>query len=204
MSSPRTNAQWLRDLRSKGAEQTTALSDLRAYLLRVLPGCLKSRGHAPAELIEDIVQESLVRSLDQLERFEGRSRFTTWVTSIAVRVALTELRRRHWKHASLDELTAKGRLVPEVAVDPELSPETHAAQRGILQALRNALEGNLSERQRVAIVAELQGLPQEEIGRHLGISRNAVYKLGHDARKKLKQGLEASGFNAGEVRAVFQ
>ena len=44
-------------------------------------------------------------------------------------------------------------------------------------------------------------MPQEEIGRHLGITRNAVYKLGHDARKKLKHGLEASGFDAAEIRA---
>ena len=46
-------------------------------------------------------------------------------------------------------------------------------------------------------------MPQEEIGRRLGITRNAVYKLGHDARKKLKHGLEASGFNATEIRSAF-
>ena len=49
----------------------------------------------------------------------------------------------------------------------------------------------------------MKGLPQEEIARGLGINRNAVYKLGHDARKKLKRGLEASGFDAAAIRAAF-
>ena len=69
--------------------------------------------------------------------------------------------------------------------------------------MQTILQSQLSERQRTAIAAELGGMPQEEIGRRLGINRNAVYKLGHDARKKLKHGLEASGFDAAEIRAAF-
>ena len=69
--------------------------------------------------------------------------------------------------------------------------------------MREILANQLSERQRAAIIAEFNGMPQEEIGRRLGITRNAVYKLGHDARKKLKRGLEASGFDADEIRAAF-
>ena len=65
------------------------------------------------------------------------------------------------------------------------------------------IDEELSERQQTALVAELRGMPQEEIGRRLGINRNAVYKLGHDARKKLKRGLEASGFDAEQIRAAF-
>ena len=62
---------------------------------------------------------------------------------------------------------------------------------------------DLTERQRTAVIAELRGMPQAEIGRRLGITRNAVYKLTHDARKKIKRGLEASGFGAVDIRAAF-
>ncbi len=109
MPTRRTNEQWLRDLRSEGSAQTSALEDLRAYLLRALPGTLKRYGGMPEDLLEDVVQDSLLRTLDQLHRFEGRSRFTTWATTITVRAAMTELRRRRWKDVSLEEVTRETR-----------------------------------------------------------------------------------------------
>jgi RNA polymerase sigma-70 factor (ECF subfamily) len=204
MRAARSNEDWLRDLRAGGAEQTVALEALRGYLLRALPGCLKRYGEMPEHLLEDVVQDALIRTLDQLDRFEGRSLFTTWVTTIAVRAALTELRRKRWQDVSLEDVTAGAEVVPQSLADGEVDPERQAARVGIARAMHQILESQLSERQRTAIVAELRGMPQEEIGRRLGITRNAVYKLGHDARKKLKRGLEASGFDAAEIRAAFQ
>ncbi len=203
MQTQRTNEQWLRDLRSEGPTQTGALEDLRAYLLRALAGGLKRYGGMPKDLLEDVVQDALIRILDQLHRFEGRSRFTTWATTITVRAALTELRRRRWRDVSLEEVTAGEALTPQTNADEGANPETHAARLGIVRAMQEILESQLSERQQTAILAELRGMPQEEIGRRLGITRNAVYKLGHDARKKLKHGLEASGFDAAEIRTAF-
>lgn len=202
MARPRTNEDWRSELGLEGPAQVAALEDLRAYLLRALPGCLKRFGGFPDDLLEDVVQDVLLRVLDQLDRFEGRSRFTTWVTTIAVRLALTELRRRRWKDVSLEEVMAEHEWTPRQHVDPEADPERQVAQAGILRAMQSTLS-RLSERQRTAVVAELRGMPQDEIGRHLGITRNAVYKLGHDARKNLKHALEAEGFDAAEIRAAF-
>ena len=42
-------------------------------------------------------------------------------------------------------------------------------------------------------------MPQDEIARQLGSNRNALYKLTHDARKKLKERLEAAGFTAEDL-----
>ena len=200
---PRTTDEWIADLRSRGAEQTAALADLRAYLLRALPGSLDRRGGLPLELIEDVVQDTLIRVLDRLGDFEGRSRFTTWTTTIAARIAMTELRRKRWKDVSLDDLTADGMRPSHSTVDPGRDPEEATARNRIVRRLLELVDSDLSERQRTAIVAELGGMPQEEIGRRLGISRNAVYKLGHDARRKLQLGLEASGFDAAAIRAAF-
>jgi len=46
-------------------------------------------------------------------------------------------------------------------------------------------------------------MPQAEIGRHLGSNRNAIYKLAHDARKRLKHGLEGAGYGAQDIQATF-
>lgn len=199
----RDNEAWVRDLRCGGGAQEKALESLRTYLLGVLPGSLRRYGPVPDHLLEDLVQDALLRVLDRLDDFEGRSRFTTWVTTIAVRTALTELRRRRWKDVSLEDVTRGDGFDPEDPGVEAADPESQAARHGIVRALESILTERLSERQRGAIVAELRGMPQAEIGRRLGISRNAVYKLTHDARKNLKAGLEASGFDAAEIRAAF-
>src|SRR6266498_5532055 len=108
MTNPRDNDMWLRDLRAGGVQRDVALTDLRALLLRALP---KGIGRwLPPEnpefepFIEDTAQEALLRVLNGLDTFEGRSQFTTWVYKISVRVALNELRRRKWRDVSLEGL----------------------------------------------------------------------------------------------------
>jgi RNA polymerase sigma-70 factor (ECF subfamily) len=46
-------------------------------------------------------------------------------------------------------------------------------------------------------------MPQAEIAAQMGLTRNALYKLTHDARKGLKRGLEAAGIGGDEVRETF-
>ena len=46
-------------------------------------------------------------------------------------------------------------------------------------------------------------VPMDEVVRHFGTNRNAVYKLLHDTRRKLKSGLQARGFEVGETLALF-
>jgi len=57
-------------------------------------------------------------------------------------------------------------------------------------ALRKAIDTALTERQRDATLALLGGLPLAEMAHRLGTTQGAVYKLLHDARRRLKQYLE--------------
>jgi RNA polymerase sigma-70 factor, ECF subfamily len=66
------------------------------------------------------------------------------------------------------------------------------------------IEEELTELQRQAMVAiVLRGMPIEEVARRLGTNRNALYKLLHDARQRLKGSLEAQGLTVEEVLAAF-
>jgi hypothetical protein len=56
------------------------------------------------------------------DQFEGRSRLLTWATSIAVHVAMSQLRRRRWKDVSLDDVLAYTNFTPQSAVDPVSGP----------------------------------------------------------------------------------
>jgi RNA polymerase sigma-70 factor (ECF subfamily) len=50
----------------------------------------------------------------------------------------------------------------------------------------------------------IQGVPMEEVARRMGTNRNALYKLLHDARLRLKHRLEREGFSPQELLAMFE
>jgi RNA polymerase sigma-70 factor (ECF subfamily) len=207
----RTNDQWLADLSAEGATRETALVDLRAIIARGLPFAL-SRWLSPSSpqfesLAEEVTQETLLRVLDQLHTFEGRSMFTTWVHKIAIRIALTELRRKRWQDSSLDELVDNEEtpVSPRILEDSRPTPEQSAERADMLTRVRRVIDDELTERQRRAIIMlGMQGMPMEEAARRLKTNRNALYKLLHDARLRLKQRLQTEGLDAQEVLAAFE
>jgi len=195
------NDAWLKQLTGGGPAQQEAIALLRETLVRNLHRALVSSPVADHSFIEDTAQDALMRILDRLSQFEGRSRFLTWATSIAVRVAMTELRRRRWKDVSLEDLHSRFDLAPPVSGAP---PSGDSSERQtILLRMYEIIETELTERQRTVLLGELRGVSQDAIVEHLGTNRNAVYKLGHDARRKLKERLEASGFHAEDIHAAF-
>jgi RNA polymerase sigma-70 factor (ECF subfamily) len=194
---------WLAHLSGTGPDQSAALSDLRDALFRGLRRALSHRVRVDDEFLEDVVQDALVRIRERLPQFEGRSRFLTWAMSIAILVAMSELRRRRWKDVSLDEVVASGGLTPGRAIVDEPSPDAQPDREAILAAMQELIRNGLTTKQREALLAELRGMPQDEIARHLGSNRNAIFKLTHDARKRLKRGLEAAGFTAEDIGTAF-
>jgi len=56
---------------------------------------------------------------------------------------------------------------------------------------------------RVAVQGTLAGLPIEVIAARMQSNRNAVYKLVHDARMRLRQGFEARGVTSEEILSTF-
>ncbi len=191
----RDNQTWVTELK---AERESVIADLRAVLLRNLRKALAGRPHADESFLEDAVQDSVLRIIERVDQFQGRSQFVTWATSIAIRVALAELRRNRWHDVSLNELTADSRFTPD-ATESAAAPYERKA---ILETLQHSIEHDLTDRQRTALLAELKGVSQDEIADQMGSNRNAIYKLTHDARKKLKRSLEAAGYTAADVATI--
>jgi RNA polymerase sigma-70 factor (ECF subfamily) len=199
----RDNETWLAHLGGAGPDQQAALSDLRPALLRGLQRALSRRAGVDDGFLEDVVQDALVRILEKLPQFEGRSRFVTWAMSVAIRAAMSELRRRRWKDVSLDEVVADADLAAGRVVVDGPGPLARSEREAILAAMHEVIRNGLTTKQREALLAEMQGMPLDEIARQLGSNRNALYKLTHDARKRLRQGLEAAGFTAEDIGAAF-
>ena len=207
----RTNEDWLTCLRSPGEQQDVALADLSKIIISGMPYALSKwlQQDDPrfSPLIEEVTQETLLRVLARLDSFEGRSQFTTWVYTIAVRVALTELRRAKWKETSLDKLI-EGKEVedePRELPDMDVNVESSFEKREMLSRIQKIMLEELTEKQRTALMAvAIHGMPLEEVARRMGTERNTLYKLLHDARIKLKQHMEKQGIALEELTAIFE
>jgi RNA polymerase sigma-70 factor (ECF subfamily) len=207
----RTNEAWLSDLHSSGLTHEAALNDLRDTIEKGLPYAL-SRWLSPDNplfppLVEEVTQETLLRVLDQLNTFEGRSMFTTWVHKIAIRIALTELRRKRWRDSSLDELEENEDSPAPAGLfaDHQASPETSAERNDLIVHVRRIIDEELTPKQREALMLlGLQGMPMEDAARKMKTNRNALYKLLHDARLRLKHRLEQEGLSPQDVLSVFE
>lgn len=197
MVQERDNQQWVEALQGDGPQREAALSDLRVLLLAGLKSALRSRPDHVESIFDDVVQESLVRILRSLDQFQNRSRFVTWATAIAIRVSFTELRKRKWQDVSLDSLVANSGFESSSAT---ANPERQA----IIEAMHRVIATELTEKQRTVLLAETKGMAQVEIARQMGSNLNAIYKLGHDARQRLKRGLEQAGFTAQEFATAFR
>jgi RNA polymerase sigma-70 factor, ECF subfamily len=198
----RTNEQWLAELRGPNPDE--ALADLYGLLVRGLRAALGGRADGVDANIGDFAQEALIKIVSNLDSFRGESRFTTWAKKIAMNVALTELKRRRWRDVSLQDLLDRRTATGRGLADPQLTPEQVAFQNMVLAKLRCTIDEELTDRQREAVVAViLEGMPIAEVARRMGTNQNALYKLLHDARKKLKLRMEAAGLSPQEVLAAF-
>jgi RNA polymerase sigma-70 factor (ECF subfamily) len=192
---------WVENLKSE-SHQEEAIGKLREVLLRGLKGAFVRRGQDEA-FCEDMCQESLIRIMKNIDSFEGRSKFTTWAISIAIRVGISELRRRHHKDVSLEAITAGNDMKIELAIAEDDASGNSMDQIAILQLLSDLIENQLTDKQRTVVRALLGGMPVEEIARRTDSNRNAVYKLFHDAKQRLKSGFESSKFSLSDIESVF-
>lgn len=207
----RTNEEWLQALGSAGLARDEALADLHIILTRGLQRGLLGRVDTAApefnSLAEDFVQEALIKILDNLQSFAGRSKFTTWAHKITVHIALTELRRKRWQDASLDQLTERedGEYTPSFTADPDPTPEVVASRTEMLMRVNRIIEEDLTDKQRQVLqLSVIQAQPAAVVAQHMDMKPNAVYKLLHDARLKIKTRLREEGLNTAEILAVFE
>jgi RNA polymerase sigma-70 factor, ECF subfamily len=189
----------------RGPNPDGALADLYELLVRRLGAALGGyRGGLEANF-GDFAQEALIKITGNLDSFRGESRFTTWAQKIAINVALTELKRRRWRDVSLQDLFAQREAADRGPADTQLTPEDLAFQNTVLGELRRIVDEELTDRQREAVVAVLlEEMPISEVASRMGTNQNALYKLLHDARRKLKRQMEVAGLPPQEVLAAFE
>ncbi len=211
MTTERSNEDWLNDLNADGMQRDAAIQDLLTWLERRLFFYLRDRSDLNRlnedeiqQMAEDFAQESVLIILKKSDQFQGRSKFTTWAAKIAVHQALGELRRARWRDVSLDELTADGSFEPQFLSNDQTTPEVKTLRNSVMSAVMEVMEQELSERQRQALTARLVvGIPINTLSEQMNTNPNALYKLIHDARKRLKVRMIERGISPEDVLATF-
>lgn len=192
---------WVIRLKGEPKVRDAALDELREYLLRGLTKSMLTR-YGGGYSAEDVVQDALVKIVDSLDQFAGKSRFTTWAMTVATRIGISSMRRKHYKDVSIESFSNDGAKF-EVANVDDITMSTELDRKSMIGKLQKLIDETLSEKQRFAIRASLAGLPVEVIAEKTGSNRNSVYKLVHDARTKLRSGLEASGVSVDVLGTLF-
>jgi RNA polymerase sigma-70 factor, ECF subfamily len=190
--------EWLLDLRAGGVAREAAVGRLHALLLKgarfEVSRRRTSHPHLRGDDFDDLAQQAaddaLVSVLRRLDDFRGASRFTTWAYKFALLEAAVKLRKRAWQGREIpleddawSSLSAQG-----------MGPAALAEQGELVAALKEAIDSVLTEHQRRVLVAlAIEGVPIDVLAERLDTTRGALYKTLHDARRKLRAHLEASG-----------
>ena len=192
---------WVGKLRPENNARETAIAELRAILLRGLSKSLNNRYGKPFSA-EDIVQDALIKILDSLDQFQGKSKFITWAMTIATRIGISSLRRKYHEDMSLDAFVTEDGFRIEVA-SGESAFDNDTDKGELLDILQRLIENALTDKQRLVVRSFLAGYSTDGIAEQTGTNRNAIYKLLHDARLKLKTGFAEAGFSADDVAVVL-
>jgi RNA polymerase sigma-70 factor, ECF subfamily len=191
--------EWHLELHAHGARREEAVASLQGLLLRAARfEVFRRRGSLPQlsaveldELAQDAADDAAVSVLRRLDDFRGESSFRTWAYKFALLEASVKVRRRAWRDR-------------EVSLEPEHweslahagpGPDGDAESGALLEAVREGIRTALTPRQRQVLVAVvLEGVPIDVLAERLGSNRNALYKMLHDARRRLRNYVAEAGF----------
>ena len=137
---------------------------------------------------DDLVQEAHLKAFKNLRQFAGRASFATWLTTIAVRGAISHVRKPSHRLARRGAMTAVDEsdgCLATAALDPEQQLLRHEARR----ALRAAVAALPPSYRAVIVLRSIQELTTEETARQLGITTQSVKMRVHRAKALLRADL---------------
>lgn len=141
---------------------------------------------------EDALQDGLLSAYRNLQGFQGRSQFSSWLTRIVINAALMRLRRqRNHPTVSIDDEKPENELrLADLLPHPGPGPHEVFAGEQLRERLNDHLS-DLSPALRSAFLLRYaQGLTNEEVAEVLGVSELAVKTRVHRARAELAERLK--------------
>lgn len=154
-------------------------------IFRVARGILKDDEEA-----EDVMQEAYVRAFTNLHQFEGRSRFATWLTKIAVYEALAR-GRKQGRLADFDDAEDPDSDGAKDVMHVPRSPEDNTSLRELNVVLEGAIGRLPAKLRAVVMLRDVEEMSTAETAELLGLSQEAVKVRLHRARTALRETIDA-------------
>lgn len=162
------------------------LDQVRPRALAIALKVLRNREDA-----EDAVQEAMVKAWRNIDRFEGRASFTTWIHRIVMNTSLDILRR----NTSRPDLTASAEREddeqPKLEPSHDITPEHTVALGEMQMMVRTAVARLAPVHQQAINLREFEDYSYEEIAETAGCPVGTVMSRLHHARHHLAENLLA-------------
>lgn len=163
---------------------------VRRYQKKVYNTTYRMMGNP--EDANDLAQEVFIRVYRNLERFQGKSSFSTWLFTIATNICRDELRKRQ-RRVPVQSLSEPihledGDLEREIA-DESMTPETLSLNREFHDEVQAVIDQLPAEQKEVIVLREIQGFSYEEIADIAGVSLGTVKSRISRARMNMRKGL---------------
>jgi RNA polymerase sigma-70 factor (ECF subfamily) len=164
-------------------------------LFRAAWSILKDRAEA-----EEAVQAGYLSAFSALDKFEGRSSLSTWLTRIVINEALGRLRTQRRRREQLESegvtlMESYRERLAQASAEP--APDVTVAREQLRSLIEKAVAGLSDNFRSVFVLREIEGLSIEDTAEALGIPPATVKTRRHRARAKRQQAL------APEVKDVF-
>lgn len=130
---------------------------------------------------EDLAQDTFVEAYRSLARFDGRSRFSTWLCGIALNIT-----RNYLNRAPERKYSFASDAVMDTMASPASSPLDDTLHAERLETLRRLLDGLPDDLREPLLLVTLDELSYEEAGRLLGIPAGTVKSRVFRARRELR------------------
>ena len=139
---------------------------------------------------EEVVQDAFFKAFQHLQDFEGRARFSTWLTRIAVNAALMKLRNlRRAATISFDQEADEGGTVADKVADWKPNPEQLYSRTELREILQRALAALPHAYRIVFLLRDVEGVSIADTAEMLGLSVPNVKARLFRARLKLREQL---------------
>jgi len=173
-------AEWVR--RSCAGDVEAFGHLVERYQVRLLTAITRSVGRQ--EVAEDIVQDAFVRAFEAIDRFQGRSRFYTWLYRIAFNLVASRHRRERRSPNPVGGVPVE-EMEANDTVNPRVQAEVQERRRRVRLAI-SELEENFRH---PLVLRDIEGMNYEQIAEVLHLPPGTVKSRIHRARLELRDKL---------------
>lgn len=146
------------------------------------------------EKSEDLAQETFIKVLNALDRYDPAFKFSSWIFKIAHNTALDHLRKKTPTTLSLDgspNATTAAEIEASTldAVSGDQNPEQYTESRQLGGQIEVAMDKLRPEYKTAIVLCHIEGRPYEEIAEIMEVPLGTVKTYIHRARNELKEHL---------------